>query len=87
MMHLFFFVAVFPWPFSSRYDPVYGARPLKRAIQREVETTLAKRIISGEITAGDTLIADVINERLVISTKGADSVMPQPPAATKGIGP
>lgn len=53
----------------SRYDPAYGARPLKRTIQREVETVLAKRIISGEISSGDVLVADVINERLVIAPK------------------
>eukprot|EP00903_Cladosiphon_okamuranus_P019530 g17961.t1 len=56
---------------SVGYDPTYGARPLKRTIQREVETVLAKRIISGEVSMGDILVADVINERLVIASKGA----------------
>lgn len=65
-----------------RYEPSYGARPLKRAIQREVETVLAKRIIAGDITAGDYVVADVINERLVISTKGTAAESCQPPAAT-----
>lgn len=63
----FFF---FPRLCFLRYDAAYGARPLKRAIQREVETVLAKRIISGEVTEGETLVADVINERLVIAAKG-----------------
>jgi ATP-dependent Clp protease ATP-binding subunit ClpB len=37
------------------YDPVYGARPLRRAIQRELENPLAKRILGGEFTSGDTV--------------------------------
>lgn len=64
-----------------RYDPVYGARPLKRTIQREVETVLAKRIISGDVTMGDTLVADVVNERLVISSKDSTAgISTAPPA-------
>jgi ATP-dependent Clp protease ATP-binding subunit ClpB len=46
------------------YDPVYGARPLKRAIQREVETAIAKAILRGEFVEGDTIFVDVENERL-----------------------
>jgi ATP-dependent Clp protease ATP-binding subunit ClpB len=41
------------------YDPLYGARPLRRAIQRELENPLARRILGGEVTAGDTIIVDV----------------------------
>jgi ATP-dependent Clp protease ATP-binding subunit ClpB len=46
------------------YDPVYGARPLKRAIQRELETVIAKSILRGEFADGDTIFVDVANERL-----------------------
>lgn len=46
------------------YDPVYGARPLKRAIQRELETQIAKAILRGEFNDGDTIFVDVQNERL-----------------------
>ncbi|PSB25755.1 ATP-dependent chaperone ClpB [Stenomitos frigidus] len=46
------------------YDPVFGARPLKRAIQRELETQIAKAILRGEFTNGDTIFVDVENERL-----------------------
>jgi ATP-dependent Clp protease ATP-binding subunit ClpB len=46
------------------YDPVYGARPLKRAIQRELETQIAKAILRGEFGDGDTIFVDVDNERL-----------------------
>jgi ATP-dependent Clp protease ATP-binding subunit ClpB len=41
------------------YDPVFGARPLKRVIQRELETPLAKKILAGEIKEGDRVLVDV----------------------------
>jgi ATP-dependent Clp protease ATP-binding subunit ClpB len=41
------------------YDPVYGARPLKRAIQREIETPLARRILAGEVHDGQHLFVDL----------------------------
>jgi ATP-dependent Clp protease ATP-binding subunit ClpB len=40
------------------YDPAYGARPLKRAIQKEVETPLARRLLTGEVPDGATVTAD-----------------------------
>ncbi len=46
------------------YDPVYGARPLKRTIQRELETTMAKGILRGDYKDGDTIFVDVANDRL-----------------------
>ncbi|MBD2450711.1 ATP-dependent chaperone ClpB [Nostoc sp. FACHB-152] len=49
------------------YDPVFGARPLKRAIQRELETQIAKAILRGEFNDGDTIFVDVQNERLAFS--------------------
>ncbi|MDP4916317.1 MAG: ATP-dependent chaperone ClpB [Haliea sp.] len=44
------------------YDPVYGARPLKRAIQQELENPLAQRILSGEFAPGDVIQVDVDGE-------------------------
>jgi ATP-dependent Clp protease ATP-binding subunit ClpB len=46
------------------HDPVFGARPLKRAIQRELETQIAKAILRGEFNDGDTIFVDIENERL-----------------------
>ena len=43
------------WLVRSGYDPNYGARPLKRAIQREIETPLAKRILAGDVRDGQTI--------------------------------
>jgi len=54
------------------YDPVYGARPLKRAIQRELETPIAKAILRGEFTDGDTIYVDVENERLTFKRLPAE---------------
>ncbi|BAU43506.1 AAA family ATPase [Leptolyngbya sp. O-77] len=54
------------------YDPVYGARPLKRAIQRELETAIAKAILRGEFTDGDTICVDVENERLAFKRLPAE---------------
>ena len=48
------------------YDPVYGARPLKRFIQSKVETLIARQIIGGSHNAGDTLTVDVENGQLVL---------------------
>jgi ATP-dependent Clp protease ATP-binding subunit ClpB len=43
------------WVAERGYDPVYGARPLKRFLAREIETTLARKIIAGEVREGDTV--------------------------------
>ncbi len=53
------------WLAQVGYDPVYGARPLKRAIQRELETPIAKAILRGEFHEGDTIYISVEDERLV----------------------
>ncbi|MDX2255343.1 MAG: ATP-dependent chaperone ClpB [Pseudanabaenaceae cyanobacterium bins.39] len=56
------------------YDPVYGARPLKRIIQRQLETQIAKSILRGEFSDGDTIFVDVENERLAFKRLGVDLV-------------
>ncbi|MFP5272686.1 ATP-dependent chaperone ClpB [Coleofasciculus sp.] len=59
------------------YDPVYGARPLKRAIQRELETQLAKAILRGQFSDGDTIFVDVENERLTFKRLPAELLTTQ----------
>jgi ATP-dependent Clp protease ATP-binding subunit ClpC len=49
------------------YDPAFGARPLKRVIEREIETPLARMLIAGEILEGDRVVLDVENDKLIIS--------------------
>ncbi|HAR91585.1 MAG TPA: type VI secretion system ATPase TssH, partial [Eubacterium sp.] len=54
---------------ESGYDPVYGARPLKRFIQKNVETLAAKTILEGDISLGETLVFDVKDDKLVVKNK------------------
>ncbi len=48
------------------YDPVYGARPLKRLIQQEIETPMARQLIKGELRDGDTAVVDLKDGQVVI---------------------
>ena len=52
------------WLANAGYDPVYGARPLKRAIQRELETPIAKAILAGAYEEGSSIHIQVKDERL-----------------------
>ncbi|WP_413439816.1 ATP-dependent chaperone ClpB [Synechococcus sp. MIT S1220] len=54
------------WLANVGYDPVYGARPLKRAIQRELETPIAKTILSGRYSEGQVISVDVDAERIAL---------------------
>ena len=51
------------------YDPVYGARPLKRAIQQQIENPLSLKLLSGEFVAGDTIKVDVDEEDNLLFSK------------------
>ena len=55
------------WLANAGYDPVYGARPLKRAIQRELETPIAKAILAGRYEEGSTAQVVVEKEQLIIN--------------------
>lgn len=52
------------------YEPMYGARPLKRYLQKHVETLAAKLILEGNVASGDTIIIDEQNGQLTASTGG-----------------
>ena len=54
---------------ENGYDPVYGARPLKRYLQKYVETLAARKILSGDVHAGDTLVLDVHNGEFIVTVK------------------
>ena len=54
---------------SRGYDPVYGARPLKRLIQHEIETPLSRLIIQGKALDGQTIVGDVVDGKFVLTTK------------------
>jgi ATP-dependent Clp protease ATP-binding subunit ClpB len=57
------------------YDPVYGARPLKRFIQREVETRLARALITGDLPAHATVVLDAEDDELTVTWRAPE---PQP---------
>ncbi|MBD2549081.1 ATP-dependent chaperone ClpB [Microcystis elabens FACHB-917] len=68
------------WLAAVGYDPVYGARPLKRAIQRELETPIAKAILVGTFPAGSTIAVDVEAERLRFRPAEPAEIQPVAPA-------
>ena len=57
------------WLLKKGYEPAYGARPLRRAIQRYVENPLSSRILQGEIKDGETVVVGVSGDVLSFSTK------------------
>jgi ATP-dependent Clp protease ATP-binding subunit ClpB len=52
---------------EAGFDPVYGARPLKRAIQQQIENPLAQKILGGDFSSGDTIQVDVSDGRFVFT--------------------
>jgi ATP-dependent Clp protease ATP-binding subunit ClpB len=52
---------------EAGFDPVYGARPLKRAIQQQIENPLAQEILRGRFAPGDTILASVSDDQLVFA--------------------
>jgi ATP-dependent Clp protease ATP-binding subunit ClpB len=56
---------------DAGYDPVYGARPLKRAIQKELENVLATKLLENAFVAGDMIHVDVADHKLTFTKKGA----------------
>ncbi len=60
---------------NAGFDPVYGARPLKRAIQQELENPLAQKILAGDFTPGETVHVDAAEGRFAFSAALADEVV------------
>ena len=54
---------------EAGYDPMYGARPLKRAVQQLLENALAQKILSGELSVGNNILADVEDGKIVFVQK------------------
>jgi ATP-dependent Clp protease ATP-binding subunit ClpC len=59
------------WLAEEGYDPVYGARPLRRAIERYVENPLSAKLLQGEFSEGDTVTVDLGDKGLTFTAKGA----------------
>jgi ATP-dependent Clp protease ATP-binding subunit ClpA len=64
------------------YDPIYGARPLRRAIQRLIENPLSKRILAGEFRAGSAIRIDLKDDEIVFEETGKPGAEPAPPRET-----
>jgi ATP-dependent Clp protease ATP-binding subunit ClpB len=56
---------------EAGFDPVYGARPLRRAIQQQIENPLAERILGGTFSPGDRIVVDAGEGQLVFEKKAA----------------
>jgi len=57
------------WLVKEGFDPVYGARPLRRAIERHVENPLSTRLLRGEFNPGDTIVVDYGEDGLIFNSK------------------
>ena len=62
------------WLAERGYDPIFGARPLRRVIQRELETPLSKKILAGEVKEGDTVVVKVGEHGLSFEIKRGQTV-------------
>jgi len=67
------------------FNPAYGARPLRRAIMRLLEDSLAERMLSGEINEGDSIICDVEADGSIAVLNGDKKMTATPPGAASGI--
>lgn len=63
------------WLAQRGYDPAYGARPLKRVIQKHVQDTLAEKILMGEIREGDAVELSGGSDRLLVSRRGSTATL------------
>ncbi len=57
------------WLAKEGFDPVYGARPLRRAIEQHVENPLSTKLLRGEFSPGDTIEADLTDEGITFKVK------------------
>ena len=67
------------------YDPVYGARPLKRFIQREVETRIGRALLSGDINDGSTIILAVEGDELTVRWNDPGPEDAPPPEVAEAV--
>ncbi|MEP6842014.1 MAG: hypothetical protein ABJA11_00750, partial [Pseudolysinimonas sp.] len=58
------------------YDPIYGARPLRRLMQHEIDDKLARSLLAGDIRDGDTVMVDLKDDALTVARFSADDLKP-----------
>jgi len=64
------------WLAERGYDPIYGARPLRRLMQHEIDDKLARALLNGDIQDGDTVMVDLTGDELSVSRFAADDLKP-----------
>jgi ATP-dependent Clp protease ATP-binding subunit ClpC len=62
------------WLAKTGFDPTYGARPLRRAVERYVENPLSTRVLKGEFKEGDNVVVDLVDDALTFKAKVAEKV-------------
>jgi ATP-dependent Clp protease ATP-binding subunit ClpB len=67
------------------YDPVYGARPLRRLIQREVETRIGRALLSGDIRDGATIVLDAEGDDLLVTWRNPEGERPAPEEVVEAV--
>ena len=63
------------WLAKQGYDPAYGARPLRRAIQRHIEDTLSEEVLHGKFSDGGVVVAKLAGDELVFESKEDSQVL------------
>ena len=66
------------WLVKNGYDEAFGARPLRRLIQKEVENELARRVLANEFAEGDAVRVDVVDDRLAFERLTRATASPEP---------
>jgi ATPases with chaperone activity, ATP-binding subunit len=64
------------WLAERGYDPIYGARPLRRLMQHEIDDKLARALLAGEIQDGDTVMVDLKGDELTVKRFAAEDLKP-----------
>ena len=63
------------WVAKEGFDPSYGARPLRRVIQRHIEDTLSEEFLRGKFTEGGTILVKLAGDELVFEAKESSEVL------------
>ncbi len=62
------------WLAKAGFDPIFGARPLRRAVERYVENPLSTQVLRGEFNDGDIIVVDLVDDTLTFTTRAAETV-------------
>jgi ATP-dependent Clp protease ATP-binding subunit ClpC len=68
--------AAVDWIAEHGHEPEFGARPMRRTIQREVDNQLSRRLLDGQIEAGQEVLVDVAGDRLTFTAREREGVTP-----------